>query len=82
MPASGQASASKDVARERLKIVLVQDRAEANRGFLEKIKRELIEVVGRYADLDPGSVEVKVSRSDRESILVARFPLRSLRRTT
>jgi cell division topological specificity factor len=84
MPASSQGlqelAASKNVARQRLKIVLVQDRAEANRGILEKLKDELIRVLARYAEFDAGSAEVRIVRSETESTLLARVPLRSLKR--
>ena len=85
MPASSQGlhdiAASKNIARQRLKIVLVQDRAEANRGILEKIKDEFVRVLAGYAEFDVESAEVKITRSETESTLLARVPLRSLKRT-
>jgi len=73
---------SKNVARDRLKAVLVQDRAEANRGFLEKIKDDIIGVVARYADVDAARAEVRLSREDTQAALVARIPICNLRRVT
>jgi len=73
---------SKNVARNRLKAVLVQDRAEANRGFLEKIRDDIIAVVARYADVDVAGAEVKLSRQDTQTALVARIPICNLRRVT
>ncbi|RJQ09675.1 MAG: cell division topological specificity factor MinE [Bacillota bacterium] len=78
----GAAAPSKSIARERLKIVLVQDRAEANRGLLEKLKGELVDVVSRYAEVETDKAEVKFVRLDSESALVARLPVRSLKRST
>jgi cell division topological specificity factor len=78
----GRPARSKDVARERLKLVLVQDRAEANRGFLEKLKDDIIEVVARHADIDPARVEVKFLRSESQNILLARIPVTNLKRVT
>ncbi len=73
---------SKDVARERLKIVLVQDRAEANRGLVEKLRDELIAVVARYGDVDADRAEVRIARHDDSSAVLARIPVRSLKRLT
>lgn len=84
MPASSQGlrdiTASKNVARQRLKIVLVQDRAEANRGILEKIKEEMVRVLACYAEFDAELAEFRITRSETESTLLARVPLRSLKR--
>jgi cell division topological specificity factor len=74
------ALSSKSVARDRLKIVLVQDRAEANRGLLEKLRDEIVAVVTRYADVEVGKAEVRFARLDGQSALLARIPVRSLRR--
>jgi len=71
---------SKDIARERLKIVLVQDRAEANRGLLEKLRDEIVSVVARYADVEAEKAEVRVQRLDGQSALIVRIPVRSLKR--
>ena len=73
---------SKDVARERLKILLVQDRAEANRGLLEKLKSDLIGVVARYGEVEAEKAEVRIARVDCQSVVLARIPVRSLRRVT
>ncbi len=78
----GFAFPSKDVARERLKLVLVQDRAEANRGLLEKLRDEIVAVVARYADVEADQAEVRVQRLDGQSVLVARVPVRSMKRVT
>jgi len=74
--------ASKNVARDRLKIVLVQDRAEANRGLLEKLRDELVAVVARYADVDADKAEVRVARFEGQSAFLVRIPVRSLKRVT
>ncbi len=83
MPSQGNlVFPSKDIARERLKMVLVQDRAEANRGLLEKLRDEVVAVVAHYADVDAEKAEVRVQRLDGQSALVARIPVRSLKRAT
>lgn len=73
---------SKDIARERLKIVLVQDRAEANRSLLEKLRDEIVAVVARFAEVDSGQAEVRVKRQEGCSVLTFRVPVRNLRRVT
>ncbi|MCL6580463.1 MAG: cell division topological specificity factor MinE [Firmicutes bacterium] len=83
MTASPGASApSKDVARERLKIVLVQDRAEANRGLVEKLREELLGVVAKYAEIEAERAEVRIARVEGGTALLARVPVRSLKRVS
>lgn len=82
MPYAGQALSvhSKSLALQRLKVVLVQDRAEANRGIVEKLRDDIIATVARYAEVDADRVEVKILRQDEASVVLARLPVRSLKR--
>ncbi|NLD48023.1 MAG: cell division topological specificity factor MinE, partial [Clostridiaceae bacterium] len=43
---------SKDLAKERLKLVLIHDRANVSPQFLEMVKGEIIKVISNYMDVD------------------------------
>ena len=43
---------SSDTAKERLHLVLMQDRANVSADFLELMKQEIIEVIKKYIDVD------------------------------
>lgn len=43
---------SKDTAKERLHLVLMQDRANVSADFLELMKQEIIEVIKKYIDVE------------------------------
>ena len=47
-----QPSNSKSAAKERLHLVLMQDRANVSADFLELMKQEIIEVIKKYIDVD------------------------------
>ncbi len=71
---------SKNVAKERLKLVLVHDRADLSPRFLDKIKSDLIEVISQYADIDEDGFDLKMTRMKKEdnstvSALVANIPI-------
>lgn len=71
---------SKNVAKERLKMVLVQDRAELSPNLLEKIKSDLIKVISEYAEVDEEGFDIKMTRMKKEdnstiSALVANIPI-------
>ncbi len=77
--------ASKEVAKERLKLVLIHDRANVSPQFLEMIKSEIIKVITNYIDVDEELLDIQLTRTksdDGESIvpaLVANIPIKSLK---
>ncbi len=70
---------SGSVAKERLRLVLTQDRAGIPPGLLDTLKDEIIEVISRHVEVDVDGVQVTVTQSNRESSLVADIPLRDRR---
>jgi len=52
---------SKDTAKERLHLVLMQDRANVSADFLELMKQEIIEVIKKYVDVDENLIDVKLT---------------------
>jgi cell division topological specificity factor len=70
-----QEPTSREVAKERLQLVLVQDRFKISAGTLEKMKDELITVISRYVEIEPDGVEVTFTQSRYQSRLVADIPV-------
>jgi cell division topological specificity factor len=68
-------SASRDVAKERLQLVLVQDRFKISPTTLDMLKDELITVISRYVEIEAGGVEVTFTQSRHQSRLVANIPV-------
>ncbi len=66
---------SREIAKERLQLVLVHDRIKISPGMLDKMKDELITVISRYVEIDADNVEVTFTQSRRESRLVADIPV-------
>jgi cell division topological specificity factor len=66
---------SREVAKERLQLVLVHDRIKISPALLDKMKDELIGVISRYVEIEPNGVEVTFTQSRRESRLVADIPV-------
>lgn len=67
-------------AKERLQLVLIHDRTDLTAGALDSLKDELIEVISRYVDIDPTSVNINIAKEGRSQRLVADIPLRSSNR--
>lgn len=72
---------SKNVAKERLKLVLVHDRADLSPKFLDMIKSDIIRVISEYVDIDEDGLDIKLTRMKKEgtsstiSALVANIPI-------
>ena len=71
---------SKDRAVERLRLVLVHDRANVAPGLLETLKEELIEVISKYMDIDEEAMEVSLNSGELSASLVASIPVKRIRR--
>ena len=71
----GKKEASGSVAKQRLQMVLVQDRSDVTPGVMELIKDEIIEVLARHLSINPDEVVVNLTQTARESRLVAEVPL-------
>ena len=57
---------SKDTAKERLHLVLMQDRANVSADFLELMKQEIIEVIKKYIDVDEKAIDVRLTNQPNE----------------
>ena len=49
---------SKDIASDRLKLILIHDRAEFEPDFLEMIKCDILKVISKYAEIETGDIEL------------------------
>ena len=76
----GNTDNSKDKAKERLRLVLVHDRAMVSPGLLESLKEELIQVLSKYMEIDEQHLEVNLDKSDDSVALVANIPVRKMKR--
>lgn len=57
---------SKETAKERLHLVLMQDRANVSADFLEMMKQEIIEVIKKYIDVDEKDIDVRLTNKTNE----------------
>ncbi len=76
----GDANSGKEIAAQRLRLVLAHDRANISPGMLEMLKDEIIAVISKHMEIDPAKVQVSFTEDQRETRLVADIPLRNGRR--
>ena len=55
---------SKDAAKERLHLVLMQDRANVSVDFLELMKQEILDVIKKYIVVDENAIDVRLTNQE------------------
>ncbi|MEA1961097.1 MAG: cell division topological specificity factor MinE [Bacillota bacterium] len=73
-------STSREIAKERLRLVLVHDRALISPEMLNALKEDLIKVIQTYMDIDLESLVVDVENEDNAVALIANIPIKGLKR--
>lgn len=73
----------KDVAKDRLKLILIHDRGELSAEILEKIKMEIIEVLAKYIEIEYEEVDLTVTSpgamEGESPALIANIPIKHVK---
>ncbi|MCL2874598.1 MAG: cell division topological specificity factor MinE [Defluviitaleaceae bacterium] len=78
-------SPSKDVAKDRLKLVLIHDRVNCSTQLLEMLKVDIIRVISNYMEIDEEELDIQISQATSEingsvPMLCANIPIKSMRK--
>ena len=71
---------SKSMAKERLQIVLIHDRADISPEMLDNLRQDMIAVITRYMDIDTSKIEMDFDRANRSVAFVANIPVIRIKR--
>ncbi|HKM35163.1 MAG TPA: cell division topological specificity factor MinE [Lachnospiraceae bacterium] len=78
---------SGDVAKDRLKLLLVSDRANCSPEMMEMIKNDIIMVISKYMDIDPQGLDIQLTQTESDGkngkvpALFANIPIKDLKHT-
>jgi cell division topological specificity factor len=75
-----ESTSSKNVAKERLRLVLVHDRTSISPYVLNRLKEDLIKVISNYMEIDESALEVSLSQDDKEVALIANIPVLKMKK--
>lgn len=70
-----KALGSGSVAKNRLQLVLIQDRVNLSPGKMDQLKDDLIEVISRYVEIDKSGIDIALTDTNRQSRLTAHIPI-------
>lgn len=73
---------AKAVAKDRLRLVLMHDRADIPAPLLEEIRRDILLVLAKHLEIDEAHLDVNLERADDAVALVANIPIRRVRGTS
>ncbi len=79
-----------DIAKDRLKMVLVSDRSSTSPEIMERIKNDIIAVLSKYVEIDQEGLDIKLTQVEAEGedtgstvpALYANIPIKSMKHAT
>lgn len=72
---SNNGEASKNVACNRLKLVLMQDRTNLSPAIMDRMKHELIDLLSKYLELDRELLDLSLEQEDEQMALMLSIPV-------
>lgn len=76
---------SGSVAKDRLKLLLVSDRANCSPEIMEQIKNDIINVIKKYMEIDCEGLDIQITQTDSEAqngsvpALIANIPIKEVK---
>lgn len=76
-------SSAKEVASDRLKLILIHDRATLSPDLLDNIRNDILKCLAKYVEIDDGEVDVKMASKDDipdgSPALIASIPIKRIK---
>ena len=67
------------VAKKRLQMVLIQDRASVSPEVMEKLRDDIIQVMSKYMVINKSDMEISLENVEDSVALVANIPVQNMR---
>ena len=67
------------VAKKRLQMVLIQDRASVSPEVMEKLRDDIIQVISKYMVINKSDIEISLENVEDSVALVANIPVQNMR---
>ncbi len=76
---------SGNIAKDRLKLVLVSDRTNCSPDIMEQMKNDIIQVISKYVEIDTDELDIKITQTEMEGTtesvpaLFANIPIKNMK---
>lgn len=77
---------TKDIAKSRLKLVIVQDRINCSSQLLETLKTDILNVISNYMEIDEETLDFQIGNTsevngdEQTPVLYANIPIKNMRK--
>ncbi len=71
----GKKEQSGKIARDRLKVVLIHDRANISPEVMDNLKNDIIKVISNYMEINQTDMEISLANDEDSVALVANIPV-------
>jgi len=71
---------SKEIAKERLRLIVVHDRVDVSPRFMEVLRDEIVKVISNYMEINEKEMEMHLSSTNSSVALVANIPVNRMKR--
>ena len=68
-------TSAKDVACNRLRVVLMQDRTNLTPELMERMRKELVELLSKYVEMDKDALELNLEQDGEQVALMLSIPV-------
>lgn len=78
---------SGDIAKDRLKLLLISDRANCSPEVMEMIKNDIIQVISKYMEIDAEGLDIQITQTESDGnngnvpALYANIPIKDMHHT-
>ena len=75
---------SSQIAKDRLKILLISDRVNCSPEMMELIKNDIANVISKYMKIDSASMDIQIAKTGsnhKSPVLYANIPILDLKNT-
>ena len=75
---------SGDIAKDRLKLLSIPDRASCSPDTMEQIKNDIIQVISKYMEIDAEGLDIQITQTESEGnngsvpALFANIPIKDM----
>lgn len=70
---------SRDVARDRLKVVLIHDRANISPEVMNHLRDDIIKVISNYMEINQQDMEISLANDEDSVALIANIPVQKMK---
>jgi len=70
---------SRDVARDRLKVVLIHDRANISPEIMNHLRDDIIKVISNYMEINQQDMEISLANDEDSVALIANIPVQKMK---